>query len=69
MTPDLWEEIESAIWKVEIGLDTATCRDGGQDEETKAKAESLLGDATRLRKRLIRAFGETNQITSNEVTS
>jgi len=56
MTKDRWEKIESAIWNVEIELDSATCNDGGEDEATKEKAEGLLVDATRLRKRLIRAF-------------
>jgi hypothetical protein len=56
MTPERWIKIEAAIWIVEIELDSATCLDGGEDEETKEKAERYLAQATTLRKRLIAAF-------------
>lgn len=59
MTPERWERIKSAIWKVEIELDSAMCNDGGEDEATKERAERLLADATRLRRALIRSFGAT----------
>lgn len=56
MTPTRWEKINNAIFVVEIELDSAMCDDGGEDEETKEQAEQLLAGATRLRKRLQRAF-------------
>lgn len=56
MTPERWEKIHDAIFVVEIELDSATCRDGGEDEQTKETAARLLDDATTLRKRLQRAF-------------
>ncbi len=56
MTPERWEKIHDAIFVVEIELDSAMCRDGGEDEQTKEQAERLLADATTLRKRLVRAF-------------
>jgi hypothetical protein len=56
MTHERWEKISDAIFVVEIELDSATCLDGGEDENTKDKAERLLADATTLRKRLQRAF-------------
>lgn len=53
-----WEKIKQGIWDVEIGLDSAMCDDGEEDEETKEVVEGLLKDATRLRKHLLRAFEE-----------
>ena len=56
MTPKRWKTIHDAIFVVEIELDSAMCRDGGEDEATKADAERLLVDVTTIRKRLQRTF-------------
>lgn len=57
MTVTRRDKILSAIWTAEIELDAAMCRDGGESEEVAELAEGFLEDITRLRKRLIKAFG------------
>jgi hypothetical protein len=58
MTPERWQAIIDGIWAVEIGLDSAMCNDSGNSEEVKILAEWLLADATRLRKAIVRQFGQ-----------
>jgi len=59
MTEERKRKIANAIWALEIELDSTMCKDGGEDEETKEKAEYRLPEVTYLRRRLQRDFAFT----------
>lgn len=66
MTKERYDKIEHLAMSLEIELDSATCNDGGEDERTKELAERYLEQATTLRKRLVRTFSPTGELTHGQ---